>query len=203
MNDRVLVTGFKPFLGESINPSEVLLEEIKRDFAVSRNVDTLVLPVSFGKAFAVLEEQLRKNSYRYVFLLGQAGDRDKVCFERVGLNWIETQKPDEDGFIPRQGPIAADEVPALFSRLPLSEWYEALHELGLPVKVSLSAGGYVCNHVYFKALQRLQSDALAGGVFIHVPYLPEQVQNKAPGTPFLDLETQKKTLYSVLNRYIK
>ena len=64
MNDRVLVTGFKPFLGETINPSEVLLEEIKKDFAVSKNVDTLVLPVSFGKAFAVLEEQLNKKSYR-------------------------------------------------------------------------------------------------------------------------------------------
>lgn len=203
MSDRVLITGFKPFLGEAINPSEVLLAEIKRDFAVYGNVDTLVLPVSFNHAFTTLEKQVDMKSYRYVFLLGQAGDRDKVCFERVGLNWVETQKPDEDGFIPHQGPISQGASAALFSRFPLSEWSEDLKGQGVPAKVSLSAGGYVCNYVYFRALQKYQETQDTAVVFIHVPYLPDQVQNKPPGTPFLDLETMKTALYAVLKRYIK
>lgn len=203
MSDRILVTGFKPFLGETINPSEVLLEEIKKDFAVSKQVDTLLLPVSFTHGFATLEEHLKKNTYRCIFMLGQAGDRYKVCFERVGLNWIETQKPDEEGFTPQQGSIVKNESAALFSRLPLTEWDAELRAQGLPTKVSLSAGGYVCNHVYFKALYKFQNDTKTSVVFIHVPYLPEQVQNKPAGTPFLDLETMKKTLYFVLNKYVK
>lgn len=197
---RILVTGFKPFLGETVNPSEILLEHIEKDFAVSGNIDTLVLPVSFSESFKVLENALERQSYERIFLLGQAGDRDKVCLERVALNWIETQRPDEDGYTPPQGAIAPLESPALFSRLPLTEWSAELKSQSLPVKVSLSAGGYVCNYVYFKCLQKFRDEAKPLVVFIHVPYLPIQLQGKTPGTPALDIEIMKRALYPILSK---
>ena len=202
LNDRILVTGFKPFLGEIMNPSEVLLEHIKRDFAVAGRVDTLVLPVSFAMAFSELEKHLRNQAYQHIFLLGQAGERDTIYFERVGLNWIETQKPDEDGYTPKQGAIEPGATAALFSRAPLTAWVEELKSQGLRAKISLSAGGYVCNHVYYKTLRKFQNETETSVVFIHLPYLPEQAQNKPQGTPCLDLETMKKTLYPVLSKYI-
>jgi pyroglutamyl-peptidase len=202
LSERILVTGFKPFLGEKINPSEILLEHIKRDFAVSGKVDTLVLPVSFAEAFPLLEKQIRQNRYAKIFLLGQAGDRDKVCFERVALNWVETQKPDEDGFVPPQGAINPQETPALFSQMPLTDWIEELKAQALPAKVSLSAGGYVCNYVYFKTLEKLKGQVDTQALFIHVPYLPEQLPGKPTGTPFLDIEQMKGTLYPVLNKFV-
>jgi pyroglutamyl-peptidase len=199
---RVLVTGFKPFLGENINPSEILLEHIKRDFGVSGACDTLLLPVSFRQAFQDLETHLEKHHYDHIFLLGQAGGRAEVCFERVGLNWIETENPDEESYTPKQGLIADNEESALFSKLPLTEWCEELKAKSLPAKVSLSAGGYVCNYLYFKTLQKFAKNNHTWVVFIHVPYLPEQAANKPTGTPALDLETMKKTLYAVLGKYL-
>lgn len=194
---RILVTGFKPFLGETVNPSEILLESIKRDFAAS--VETLVLPVSFAQCFSLLTRQIQSHEYDYIFMLGQAGGRNKVCLERVALNWIETTKPDEDGYTPPQQKIDAQEEGALFSSLPLSEMAAALKEQGLPIKVSLSAGGYVCNYLYFRVLQSLKArKAPTEAVFIHVPYLTEQLPGKAVGTPGMDIEEMKATLYPLL-----
>ncbi len=195
---RILVTGFQPFLGESINPSEILLDHIKRDFAVSEAVQVLLLPVSFQKAFALLNSELRKNSYDFVFMLGQAGGRDKVCFERVALNWVETSKPDEDGYTPPQDKIEADAAPALFTEMPLTEIVNKLKDKNLPARVSLSAGGYVCNYVYFKVLQGFRN-----AVFIHVPYLTEQTTGKEAGTPSMELEVMKQVIYPVLSKYAK
>lgn len=202
MSERILVTGFKPFLGETLNPSEILLEHIQKDFAASGKVETLLLPVSFKNAFPYLEDFLRKRKYNRLFLLGQAGGRESVCFERVALNWVETQKPDEDGFTPDQGPIAPSGPSALFSKFPLNEWSEELKAQGLPVQISLSAGGYVCNHIYFKTLEKFQNEPDVSAVFIHVPYLSQQVLGKPQGTPHLELEVMKKSIYSVLSRYI-
>lgn len=209
MSHRILVTGFLPFLGESINPSEILLEHIKRDFAVSGNVDTLLLPVSFQQSYGKLEAQLNQRPYDFIFMLGQAGGRDKVCFERVALNWNETSKPDEDGYVPPQDRIDADDEPAFFTGLPLTEIVMKLKAKNLPASVSLSAGGYVCNFLYFKLLQKIRNDEKFAkapktmAMFIHVPYMPEQLAGKEPGTAAMSLEQMKQVLYPVLDKYAK
>ncbi|WP_415061380.1 pyroglutamyl-peptidase I [Bdellovibrio sp.] len=199
-SSRILVTGFRPFQGESINPSEILLEWIKKDFSVKHGVDTLLLPVSFNQGPLVLLEQLSIKSYDVILLLGQAGGRSKVSLERVALNWIETEKPDEDQHTPQQGVIEEGVEPALFSHLPLSEWKEQIVKMNLPLEVSLSAGGYVCNYVYFQALRHIQKNQLSSkACFIHVPYLPEQVVDKG-NAPSLDLETMKNILRLILEQ---
>lgn len=198
---RVLVTGFKPFLGESVNPSEILLEHIKRDFSVG--VDTVLLPVSFAECFPRLSRVIEQGDYDFIFMLGQAGGRSQVCFERVALNWIETSKPDEDGYTPPQQKIDEREESALFCSLPLSSIVSQLRDQGLPAKVSLSAGGYVCNYLYFRVLQSLKEHKMkAQAVFIHVPYLPQQLAGKQTGVPFMEIEQMKAVLYPVLHKYV-
>lgn len=178
---KVLVTGFEPFLGEPINPSAMILTEIRKNFEFSGSVETLLLPVSFSKAAKILSEKIvsAKETYQVVLMLGQAGGRKRICLERVALNWIETEHPDEDGVNPSQGRIDEIAAAAFFSTAPVSDWKSLLASQGLPVEVSLSAGGYVCNYLYFKALQlRLSLPSSPQMCFIHVPYLPEQVLGK-------------------------
>ncbi|WP_413944135.1 pyroglutamyl-peptidase I [Bdellovibrio sp. HCB-162] len=195
---RILVTGFSPFLGEKINPSEILLEWLKRDFAFQSKVETLLLPVSFAAAASLLESRIAQTSYDYIFMLGQAGGRSKINLERVALNWIETEKPDEDGVTPLQGPIISGKESALFSTLNVSNFKDQLQQKQLPIAVSLSAGGYVCNYVYYKTLLCLQENKIKSQTcFIHVPFLPEQVLDK-PDMPSMDLETMKKVLEEIL-----
>lgn len=193
---RILVTGFKPFLGESINPSAVLLDWLKVEFA--NEVDTLLLPVSFQDAPKYLDEHLTGQDYDLILLLGQAGGRSKVSLERVALNWIESEHPDEEGYLPQQGAIFPDENTALLTSLPLSDWKNQLAAGGLPVEVSLSAGGYVCNYLYYSTLRRQQLQGSKQNVcFIHVPYLPEQVSGK-PLIPSMDLEIMKSVLRGII-----
>ncbi len=193
---RILITGFRPFLGESINPSSVLLDWLKVEFV--NEVDTLLLPVSFQEAPKLLEEHLKGHDYNLILLLGQAGGRSKVSLERVALNWIESEHPDEDGYLPEQGAIFSDENSALLTSLPLSEWKSRLVAQGLPVEISLSAGGYVCNYLYYSTLRMQQLMVRKQNVcFIHVPYLPEQVSSK-PLVPSMDLETMKSVLRGLI-----
>lgn len=197
---KILITGFCPFLGEKINPSEILLDWLKQDFTLQKKVDTLLLPVSFAHAVPTLQQHIAQKKYQIILMLGQAGGRDKVCLERVALNWVETEKPDEDGQTPRQGEILAGGESALFSTLPLTLWKEHLQKKNLPVSISLSAGGYVCNYVYYRILSQLRNTQSSScqACFIHVPYLPEQVVHKGY-MPAMDLEVMKEILKEIIN----
>ena len=66
-----------------------------------------------------------------------------------------------------------------------------LKAAGLPTEISLSAGGYVCNHLYF---QLLKSKLKQPVVFIHVPYLQAQIFDKPAGTPFVSESDLRKML---------
>ena len=49
-----------------------------------------------------------------------------------------------------------------------------LREQGVPASLSLSAGSYVCNAVFFALMDRLARVAMFAGGFVHLPLLPEQ-----------------------------
>ena len=191
---KLLITGFEPFLGEKINPSGLLPEKLKAD----PNVETLLLPVSFQRASAMLLDHVAKHGpFGAVLMLGQAGGRSKVSMERVALNWIETEHPDEDGFKPERGAIDGIEETAFFSEMPLEDWRAEIAALGLPIEISLSAGGYVCNDLYFKMRRDLVGTPC---LFVHVPYLPEQAASK--NAPYLSIETMFKTVKEIASRII-
>lgn len=200
MNDqapRVLVTGFSPFLGETINPSAVLLNWIQSEFGA--RVDTILLPVSFRQAPEIVFQHLHEKDYDIILLLGQAGGRARVSLERVALNWLESDHPDEDAFTPQQGVILPGGTSALFSSLPLTDWKEKLLKRNLPVEISLSAGGYVCNYLYYRTHQWLQQNGKGTSIcFIHVPYLPEQIIDKK-NVPSLELSQMKAVLSDILS----
>ncbi len=184
---RILVTGFQPFGGESCNPSEILLQSLKGDLAFNSQVEFLLLPVSFKESVEVLENAMLHNHFDAVFLLGQAGGRKSLSLERVALNWCEAKSADEVGFTPRAGGIVEVGPAAYFSSLPLDEWKAKLEAQGIPAEVSLSAGGFVCNHLYFWAQHLVKRrEASTEVLFIHVPYLPDQVIEK-PGQPSMEL----------------
>ena len=80
---KILVTGFKPFLGHDQNPSERLSIDLTKKFS---EVECLILPVEFGRAYEVLNLRLLQTTYDYVLLLGQAAGRNRISIEKIGLN---------------------------------------------------------------------------------------------------------------------
>lgn len=164
---KILITGFQPFLGADTNPSELLSLELSKSIS---GVDSLVLPVEFGKAFEVLNLHLQNRSYDHVLMLGLAAGRKKIGFEKIGLNWVHTEHRDEGGTLPESGPIQADSPLALMSPVNIEKYCAALKIDSHPVEISFSAGTFVCNDLYFRILSTFPKLA---AVFIHVPSAQE------------------------------
>lgn len=179
----ILVTGFEPFGGESVNPSWEAVRLLPEELGGAR-VRRLCLPVTGESAVALIRDALRERPADLVVAVGQAGGRFGVTPERVAINLDDYRIPDNDGAQPIDLPIEPDGPAAYFSTLPVKAMVQAIREAGYPASLSDSAGTYVCNHVMYGVLSLLAREYPgARGGFIHVPYSTAQAAQKqnAPG----------------------
>lgn len=184
MTDTVLLTGFEPFDGETINPSWEAARLLDGQRIGGARVVARRLPCVFGASLTALNDQLRALRPRLVLCAGQAGGRAEIAVERVAINLDDARIPDNAGRQPLDQPIAADGPAAYFATVPVKAIVAALQDAGLPAVLSHSAGTFVCNHVFYGLLRALSDEPDARGGFIHLPCLPEQ----AAGRPSLPLE---------------
>lgn len=195
---KILMTGFEPFLGETVNPSKNLL----RLYEAHPEIRTEILPVSYERSWQKIESLLNEQDYDLVLMLGQAGGRAKIGLERVAINVIDAEAKDEDGVQKVNQIISAEGPDAYLCSLPLREWLQTCRMRNFPIEISNSAGTYVCNSIYYKAMQRISKKNLnQKALFVHFPYLPEQVFGKASSTPCLTLEVMKQLMDLVLDLY--
>ena len=189
---KVLLTGFEPFDGEPVNPSQEVLAELSGERIAGHRVEPLLLPVDFEAAPERLLAAIEHHRPRLVLCTGEAGGSVGLRLERVALNFIDARIADGAGRQPREAKVLQDAPDAYFSALPLAQMAAALAEHGVPAQLSLSAGSYVCNAVYFRLLHALAGSGVRGG-FVHLPWLPEQAC-RHPGAPCLPLALQAKGL---------
>ncbi|MEP7044490.1 MAG: pyroglutamyl-peptidase I [Dokdonella sp.] len=188
-NHTVLLTGFEPFGGESNNPSQDIVGALDGEVLHAHRVIGAVLPVAFTPAPLALQDLIERHRPTLVLALGQAGGCSELSLERVAINLIDARIRDNEGLQPIDTPVVAGAPAAYFSSLPLKAMQAHLHALGIPAALSLSAGSYLCNQVFF-ALAHLiatRHPAIRGG-FMHVPWLPAQAA-RYPGQPSMALET--------------
>ena len=166
---KALVTGFEPFGGDSVNAS---LEAVRRlpQNAGKLEIATAVLPTSYARSLAALEAAIARVEPEIVLCVGQAGGRAALCVERVAVNLQDAEIADNDGARPVDTPVVAGGPAAYLSTLPVRAAIEGLRAQALPAQLSMSAGGFVCNHVFY-GLMHLAATGKhrfrAG--FLHVP----------------------------------
>ena len=92
---KVLVTGFDPFGGESINPA---YEAVKRlpDTIAGAQVIKLEIPTVFTRSAKVVEEAIETYDPDMILNVGQAGGRSCMTVEKVAINLAEARIPDND-----------------------------------------------------------------------------------------------------------
>lgn len=173
MKKTVLLTGFEPFNGATINPAWEAVRALKGWVEDDFIVEILQLPCVFGFANRVLRGAVDEIKPDIVICVGQAGGRPNLTVERVAINVDDAPILDNDRQQPVDAPIAPEGPAAYFATLPVKAIVGALRERGLPAAVSQTAGTFVCNHVFYGTMHHLQGTEAIGG-FIHVPYLPEQ-----------------------------
>lgn len=175
---KILLTGFEPFGGESINPAQEAVQLVKDEIKGAQIVKCYV-PVVFGKAIDTVHEALKKENPDAVLLIGQAGGRYEITPERIAINCDDGRIPDNEGNQPVDQLVRADGPAAYFSTLPIKKMVQYIKAANVPAAVSNTAGTYVCNHLMYGVLYYLDKEFpnTIGG-FMHVPYLHEQVMNK-------------------------
>lgn len=194
---KILLTGFKPFLGQSVNPSGQLLESLKTE----TGIETLLLPVEYDAAFETLKAHLEKGTYDGVLMLGQAAQTSNIRIERIALNLEDADSADESGTIRLNKKIEQNADLALMTSLPIRTWVNYLKKGGHAIELSNSAGTYVCNSTYYKTLSWSQKNPWHSNwqLFIHVPTLPEQLPDKSDATSSMPLAQMEKTLRALLD----
>nr|WP_072514666.1 pyroglutamyl-peptidase I [Ndongobacter massiliensis] len=185
---KVLVTGFDPFGGESINPALESIKKLPKEIAGAQIV-TLEIPTVIGKSVDKIRAKVEEEKPDVVLSIGQAGGRPDLTVERIGINVDDCRIPDNEGNQPVDEPVAADGPAAYFVTIPIKAMVQKMLENGYPASISNTAGTFICNHVCYGVahLAATKYPKMRTG-FMHIPFLPEQVLDKR-NMPSMSLET--------------
>ena len=133
---RVLLTGFTPFGGETVNPA---LEAVKRVRCPEAELRILEVPTVFG---------------------------DSARLVTVAINVDDARIPDNAGQQPVDAPIVPGGPAAYFATVPVKDMVRAIQEAGVPSELSNSAGTYVCNHLLYCVLHHAGPGVRAGFIHV-------------------------------------
>lgn len=185
---KILLTGFDPFGGESINPAYEVVKRIN-DNINGAEIIKLEVPTVFYDSIARTIEKIEEIKPDFVINIGQAGGRSEISIERVAINIDDARIPDNKGQQPIDSPINPTGKSAYFATLPIKAIAQSIRDKKIPANVSDSAGTYVCNHLMYGVLDYIyQKNLPIQAGFIHIPFLMEQVLDK-PKTASMDLNT--------------
>lgn len=193
---RLLLTGFEPFGKYNDNSSWAVAEKVAACGFVGAEVVAMRLPVSFAGVGTALRKAVKECSPDVVIMLGQAAGIDFIKLERIAINMMDATTPDNDGYMPDEEPICADGAAALFTNTDIKELRGAVEEQGIPVKVSNSAGLYVCNRTYYEALRLCNERPGMKVLFVHLP-LYEGQPSAVEGQLTMPLDEMLKAVEAV------
>jgi pyroglutamyl-peptidase len=183
----VLVTGFEAFGGHAANPSLEVAKALDGRAVGEAVVRSAILPVHHAEAAPQVSRLLDETNPLAVVHLGLAGGRARIALERVAVNVMDFETPDNAGYRARGEPCVPGGPVAYFATLPLAAILAALLAEGIPAYVSNTAGTYLCNQTLYGTLHLLEQrghPARAG--FIHLPLLPAMVAASGLEQPSMD-----------------
>ena len=199
---KVLLTAFDPFGGEPVNPAQEAVAAVADNIAGAEIVK-VVVPTVFGKSIDTVYEAMKREKPDVTFCIGQAGGRVGLTPERVAINLDDARIEDNEGNQPFDKTIFEDGKTAYFTTLPVKAMVAKIKEAGLPASVSYTAGTFVCNHLMYGVLYHISKEFpdMKGG-FMHVPYLHEQVLNRA-NTPSLSKDDIVKGIEAAITAIVE
>jgi pyroglutamyl-peptidase len=176
----ILVTGFEPFGGETVNASWEAAQKLEGWRHGAAVATARVLPCAYDASVKQLISAIETLRPDALLMTGQSARRGVVCVERFAHNLDDASAPDNDGVLRRALRISRAAPDWLEAVAPARIIARAINEAGISARVSKNAGAFVCNHLYFAALQYLRERKSAiSAVFVHLPVTPEQTPQGA------------------------
>ncbi len=198
MEKKVLLTGFDPFGGETVNPS---WEAVKR-LNGAAEAPPLSYPNKCRPFFISLLPYCARRSKSISLTLSSVSDRQAAeCrSRRNGSRSISMRRAYR---ITKEtslsGKTFLKTVPRpIATGLPIKRIVEEIKKEGIPAAVSYTAGTFVCNHLFYGLMDEIacHHPHIRGG-FIHIPYIPEQTLQKSAPSLSLDLVTKALKIAAV------
>ena len=173
---KLLITAFEPFGGRTHNTSADLLHALLQTQkpAFINEITQEVLPVDFKTAWPRLRTTITESQPDFILLMGE-NNREGVSIERFARN--KKTYINENSLISLGSPKLFEtqiDVRALHASLRSTR-----RAYGTFCRLSMNAGSYLCNFIYFKTLQK---ETCIPSLFLHVQALPPE--------KFKELQTQ-------------
>lgn len=188
---RILLTGFEPFLGRSVNPSWEAVRQLDGEVIGGAWIRAVRVPVVYRGSVRVITDELDREPVDALIIGGLAYGRAAVNVEALAhavgdVPWspdnagraLANQHSDDD-------PTGPD---ALLATAPVRSIAGALNDAGIPAVVSWDGGAYVSNATLYGALRyaRQRMPALRA-TYLHVPALPEMTTGTSAPSMSLEL----------------
>ena len=185
----LLLTGFEPYGGRGVNPSEEVVKSLNDAQVSGYNVIGRTIPVSLNDLQERMARFIGDFNPVAVISMGLWPGEPMIRLERFAVNLTDFEIPDNDGVYLDEGCITNQGKVALNATLPLREISEKLLAAGIPARISNTAGTFLCNATLFRALQIIADRGLTSPCgFVHLPYLPQQVADL-----IVDLKKERQT----------
>lgn len=164
---KILVTAFGPFGGRTENASSLALRALKSSYP---EISTRILPVDAVIAPSRLKQAIRKVRPEALIMLGEAAGSQKIRLETIAWNELDFRIPDIAGRQFDSRPILTNSPTKRRSTLPIRKLLKDLEAAGHQVTLSDDPGRYLCNQVFYVALDHLapNTTTIPAG-FIHLP----------------------------------
>jgi pyroglutamyl-peptidase len=178
---RVLITGFGPFPGAPFNPSAALAKALarrRRPALAGIERSTHVFATTYASVDRDLPKLLKQKP-DIVLMFGVAGRRRQLCIETRARNAVSLLFPDAGGHRPRHGAIKLRGPAALAGNAPFARLAGAA---GPKARRSRDAGRYLCNYVYWRALEQVRG-AQPLVQFVHIPPVSAKPRRRRSKTP--------------------
>lgn len=167
---RVLVSGFEPFGGYAHNPTERMVEALRRDGLLPEGVtlEAVTVPVTYFESWEVLRGYIERFRPDVVLAFGFAPSSHAVRIETLAHNHDAGYADNANRT--HRGKIVTDGVANYPSGLPVDDLIASLTRQGFSVQTSENAGGYLCNHLFYHLMHYTTHHPMRAG-FIHIPDL--------------------------------
>ena len=163
IKNTILLTGFEKFDKLSSNLSGDIVRNFDDKFQ-QYSIEKIILPVSWKRSVELYLEFVKSIKFKpsLVILIG-IHSKKRIYLENLSLNWGIGK--DVDGFY-KMGFINIKKPLKINTILNIKEIYKAL---GYSLKLSISyfPGFYLCNYIYYWALDISKNKYPV--IFIHIP----------------------------------
>lgn len=168
---KLLLTSFEAFDNRATNVTSLISDKIRNNIN-GIYIDKINLPVALHSSFNIVKNYIGTNNPDLIILTGEAASRSKISIEIKAKNIVNKKLVLEDEVDLSNQIIVENGPNIIYSSFPTVEALSQVLSKNIPIELSLDAGGYICNALYYQVQHRYPNIPC---VFIHFPLPSEEL----------------------------